>query len=50
MALVIRSVIWSPPAPGWIKNGWHLIWLESDSSYVVQILFSRSEQVPCRIS
>ncbi|KAK3212710.1 hypothetical protein Dsin_017416 [Dipteronia sinensis] len=96
-----RSVIWSPPAPGWIKvntdgaalsspgvggcggvfrnyrtfvkgcftvpfgqvftfevellaasmainlawqNGWHRIWLESDSSYVVHLLASRSEQ------
>ncbi|KAK3220867.1 hypothetical protein Dsin_014837 [Dipteronia sinensis] len=103
---VIRSVIWSPPAPSWIKvntdgaalsslgvggcrgvfrncrafmngcfvvplgqvfafeaeilatsmavnfawqNGWHRIWLESDSSYVVQLLASRSEQVPWRI-
>ncbi|KAK3198786.1 hypothetical protein Dsin_022201 [Dipteronia sinensis] len=100
---ISRSVIWSPPAPGWIKvntdgavlsspgaggcggvlrnckafvkgcftvslghvfafevellaasmainfawqNGWHRIWLESDSSYVVQLLFSRSEHVP----
>ncbi|KAK3225647.1 hypothetical protein Dsin_005509 [Dipteronia sinensis] len=105
-APVIRSVIWSPPAPGWIKvntdgaalsspgvggyggvfrnsrafvkgcfvvpfsqvfafeaelltasmainfawqNGWHRIWLESDSSYVVQLLSSRSKQVPWRI-
>ncbi|KAK2647756.1 hypothetical protein Ddye_015245 [Dipteronia dyeriana] len=102
-APVIKSVIWSPPAPGWTKvntdgaalsspstggcggifrncrafvkgcfvvpldhvfafeaellatsiasnfawqNGWHRIWLESDSSYVVQLLSSRSEQVP----
>ncbi|KAK3189490.1 hypothetical protein Dsin_029051 [Dipteronia sinensis] len=102
-APVIRSVIWSPPAPGWIKvntdgaalsspgvggcwgvfrncralvkgcfavplgqvfafeaellaalmainlawqNGWHRIWLESESSYVVYLLASRSEQVP----
>ncbi|KAK2661872.1 hypothetical protein Ddye_000446 [Dipteronia dyeriana] len=102
-APVIRSVIWSPPAPGWTKvnadgaalispdaggcggifrncrafvkgcfvipldhvfvykaellaasiainfarqNRWHRIWLESDSSYVVQLLSSRSEQVP----
>ncbi|KAK2645814.1 hypothetical protein Ddye_021009 [Dipteronia dyeriana] len=99
-ALVIKSVIWSPPAPGWTKvnidgaalsspgaggcrgifhncrafvkgcfvvpldhvfafeaelriasiainfawqNGWHRIWLESDSSYMVQLLSSRSE-------
>ncbi|KAK2647131.1 hypothetical protein Ddye_022326 [Dipteronia dyeriana] len=105
-APVIRSVIWSPPAPGWTKvnidgvalsspgaggcggifcncrafvkgcfavpldhvfafevellaasiainfawhNGWHRIWLESDSSYVVQLLSSRSEHVPWRI-
>ncbi|KAK2648928.1 hypothetical protein Ddye_016417 [Dipteronia dyeriana] len=66
-APVIKSVIWSPPAPGWTKvntdgaalsspaskainfawqNEWHRIWLESDSSYVVQLLSSRSEQVP----
>ncbi|KAK2659229.1 hypothetical protein Ddye_005762 [Dipteronia dyeriana] len=31
------------------QNGWHRIWLESDSSYVVHLLFSRSEQVPWRI-
>ncbi|KAK2646167.1 hypothetical protein Ddye_021362 [Dipteronia dyeriana] len=31
------------------KNGWHRIWLESDSSYVVQLLSSRSEQVPWQI-
>ncbi|KAK2652371.1 hypothetical protein Ddye_012227 [Dipteronia dyeriana] len=100
-APIIRSVIWSPPAPHWTKvnidgaalnsqgaggcgdifrncrafvkgcfavpldhvfafeaellaasiainfswqNGWHRIWLESDSSYVVQFLSSRSEQ------
>ncbi|KAK3184806.1 hypothetical protein Dsin_032092 [Dipteronia sinensis] len=80
-APVIRSVIWSPPAPGWIKvntdgaalsslgvfafeeellaalmainfawqNGWHRIWLESDSSYMVQLLSSRSKQVPWQI-
>ncbi|KAK3182832.1 hypothetical protein Dsin_030118 [Dipteronia sinensis] len=105
-APVIRSVIWSPLALGWIKvntdgaalsftgiggcggvfrnckasvkgcfvipfnqvftfdaellatsmainfawqNGWHWIWLESDSSYMVQLLVSRSEQVPWRI-
>ncbi|KAK2644794.1 hypothetical protein Ddye_019989 [Dipteronia dyeriana] len=69
-APVIRSVIWSPPAPGWTKvntdgvalsspasiainfawqNGWHRIWLESDSSYVVQLLSSHSKQVPWRI-
>ncbi|KAK2665840.1 hypothetical protein Ddye_004414 [Dipteronia dyeriana] len=105
-APVIKSVIWSPPAPGWTKviidgatlssptvggcggifrncrafvkgcfdvpldhvfafevellaafiainfawyNGWHRIWLESDSSYVVQLLSSRFEQVPWRI-
>ncbi|KAK2658521.1 hypothetical protein Ddye_005054 [Dipteronia dyeriana] len=28
------------------QNGWHRIWLESDSSYVVQLLSSCSEQVP----
>ncbi|KAK3204572.1 hypothetical protein Dsin_018618 [Dipteronia sinensis] len=64
-APVIRSVVWSPPAPGWIKVfafeaelhaaslainyawnlGWHRIWLESDSSYVVQLLSIRSDQV-----
>ncbi|KAK2634159.1 hypothetical protein Ddye_028951 [Dipteronia dyeriana] len=27
------------------QNGWHLIWLESDYSYVVQLLSSRSEQI-----
>ncbi|KAK3189542.1 hypothetical protein Dsin_029103 [Dipteronia sinensis] len=99
-ALVSRSVVWSPPAPGWIKVntdgaslgspgvegcggvfrtcrsfvkacfavpigqvfafeakllaaslainyawnlGWHRIWLESDSSYVVQLLSIRSD-------
>ncbi|KAK2656069.1 hypothetical protein Ddye_009121 [Dipteronia dyeriana] len=31
------------------QNGWHRIWLESDSSYVVQPLFSRSEQFTWRI-
>ncbi|KAK2646849.1 hypothetical protein Ddye_022044 [Dipteronia dyeriana] len=31
------------------QNGWHRIWLESDSSYVVQLLSSRSEQVPWQI-
>ncbi|KAK0572898.1 hypothetical protein LWI29_000159 [Acer saccharum] len=30
-------------------NGWHRLWLESDSSYVVQLLSSCSEQVPWRI-
>ncbi|KAK3199002.1 hypothetical protein Dsin_022417 [Dipteronia sinensis] len=102
----IRSVIWSPQAPGWIKvnidgaalsslvvkgcrsvfhncrafvkcgfavplgqvfafeaellavstainlawqNGWPRIWLENDSSYMVHLLASRSEQVPWRI-
>ncbi|KAI9198422.1 hypothetical protein LWI28_015556 [Acer negundo] len=102
-APVIKSVIWSPPAPGWVrvntngaamgssgvggcggifrncrafvkgcfavllgqvfafeaglltaslainfawKYGWHRLWLESDSSYVVQLLSSRSEVVP----
>ncbi|KAK2633785.1 hypothetical protein Ddye_028577 [Dipteronia dyeriana] len=92
-ALVIRSMVWSPPAPGWIKVntdgtalgssgvggcggvfqtfrsfvkvfsfevellaaslainyawnlGWHRIWLKSDSSYVVQLLSIRSDQV-----
>ncbi|KAK3183302.1 hypothetical protein Dsin_030588 [Dipteronia sinensis] len=105
-APVIKSVVWSPPAPGWIKvntngasmgssgvggcgcifrncrgfvkgcfafslsqvfifeaellaaslamnfiwkYGWHRIWLESDSSYVVQLLSSRSEIVPLRV-
>ncbi|KAK2649124.1 hypothetical protein Ddye_016613 [Dipteronia dyeriana] len=105
-APVIRSVIWSPPTPGWTKvntdgvalsspgvrgcggifrncrafvkgcfvvpvdhvfafeaellaasiaikfawqNRWHRIWLESDYSYVVQLLSSRFEQVPWRI-
>ena len=105
-APVIKSVIWSPPAPGWIKvntdgaamgspgvggcggifrncrafvkgcfaiplgqvfafeaellaasldinfawkYGWHRIWLESVSSYVVQLLSSRSELVPWRV-
>jgi ribonuclease HI len=105
-APVIKSVVWSPPAPGWIKvntdgaaigspgvggcggifrncrafvkgcfaiplgqvfafeaellaaslainfawkYGWHRIWLESDSSYVVQLLSSRSEMVPWRV-
>ncbi|KAK2642323.1 hypothetical protein Ddye_024086 [Dipteronia dyeriana] len=100
--LVIRSVVWSPPAPGCIKVntdgsalgsssvggcggvfqtyrsfvkacfavplgqvfafeaelftaslainydrnlGWHRIWLESDSSYVMQLLSVRSDQV-----
>ncbi|KAK3185057.1 hypothetical protein Dsin_032343 [Dipteronia sinensis] len=104
-APVIKSVVWSPPTPGWIKvntngaamgspgvggyggilrncrafvnayfviplglvfafeakllavwltinfawkYGWHWIWLESDSSYVVQLLSSRSEMVPWR--
>ncbi|KAK3204976.1 hypothetical protein Dsin_019022 [Dipteronia sinensis] len=28
------------------QNRWHRIWLESDSSYVVHLLVSRSEQVP----
>ncbi|KAK3218041.1 hypothetical protein Dsin_012011 [Dipteronia sinensis] len=31
------------------QNGWHRIWLESDCSYVVHLLASRSEQVPWRI-
>ena len=31
------------------QNGWHRLWLESDSSYVVQLLSSRFEQVPWRI-
>ncbi|KAK3225126.1 hypothetical protein Dsin_004988 [Dipteronia sinensis] len=105
-APVIRSVVWSPPVPGWIKVntdgaalgspgvsgcggvfltyrsfvkacfavplgqvfafeaelhaaslainyawnlGWHRIWLESDSSYVVQLLSIRSDQVTWRV-
>ncbi|KAK2657383.1 hypothetical protein Ddye_010440 [Dipteronia dyeriana] len=28
------------------QNEWHRIWLESDSSYMVQLLSSRSKQVP----
>ncbi|KAK3229688.1 hypothetical protein Dsin_001569 [Dipteronia sinensis] len=105
-APVIMSVIWSPPASGWIKvntdgaalsspgvgdcggvfrncrafvkgcfavplgvvfafevelfagsmainlawqNGWHQIWLESDSSYMVHLLAPRFEQVLWRI-
>ncbi|KAK3212733.1 hypothetical protein Dsin_017439 [Dipteronia sinensis] len=68
-APVIRSVVWSPHAPGWIKVfafeaelladsfainyawnlGWHRIWLESDSSYVVQLLLIRSDQVTWRV-
>ncbi|KAI9181501.1 hypothetical protein LWI28_015585 [Acer negundo] len=105
-APVIKSVIWSPSAPSWIKvntdgatigslgfggcggifrncrafvkgcfaiplgqvfafeaelltaslainfawkYGWHRLWLESDSSYVVQLLSSRSEMVPWRV-
>ncbi|KAK3204772.1 hypothetical protein Dsin_018818 [Dipteronia sinensis] len=104
--LVIRSVVWSPPTPGWIKVntdsaalgspgvescggvfqtcrsfvkvcfavplgqvfafeaellaaslainyawnlGWHRIWLESDSSYVLQLLSIRSDQVTWRV-
>ncbi|KAI9186202.1 hypothetical protein LWI28_014797 [Acer negundo] len=31
------------------KNGWHRLWLESDSSYVVQLLSSRFEIVPWRV-
>ena len=31
------------------KYGWHRIWLESDSSYVVQLFSSRSEMVPWRV-
>ena len=31
------------------KYGWHRIWLESDSTYVVQLLSSRSELVPWRV-
>ena len=102
-ASVIKSVVWSPPSPGWVKvntdgvalgspsvggcggvfrncrsfvkgcfaaplgsvftfeaellavsmainyawiNDWRHIWLESDSSYVVQLLFARSDHVP----
>ncbi|KAK3204635.1 hypothetical protein Dsin_018681 [Dipteronia sinensis] len=30
------------------KYGWHQIWLERDSSFVVQLLFSGSEMVPWR--
>ncbi|KAK3221411.1 hypothetical protein Dsin_008436 [Dipteronia sinensis] len=58
-APVIRRVVWSPPAPGWIKvntdgatlgsPGWHKIWLESDSSYVVQLLSIMSDQVTWRV-
>ncbi|KAK3229362.1 hypothetical protein Dsin_001243 [Dipteronia sinensis] len=68
-ASVIRSVVWSSPAPEWIKVfafeaklleaslainyawnlGWHRIWLESDSSYVVQLLSIRSNQVTWRV-
>ncbi|KAI9154184.1 hypothetical protein LWI28_022333 [Acer negundo] len=105
-APVIKSVIWSPSAPGWIKvntdgaamgslrvggcsgifrncrvfvkglfaiplgqvfafevellvasstvnfawkYGWHRIWLESDFSYMVQLLSSHSEMVPWRV-
>ncbi|KAK2637349.1 hypothetical protein Ddye_032141 [Dipteronia dyeriana] len=29
--------------------GWHRTWLESDSSYVVQLLSVRSDQVTCRV-
>ncbi|KAK3188967.1 hypothetical protein Dsin_028528 [Dipteronia sinensis] len=29
--------------------GWHQIWLESDSSYMVQLLSSRSDSVPWRV-
>ncbi|KAK3189374.1 hypothetical protein Dsin_028935 [Dipteronia sinensis] len=69
IAPVIRSVVWSPPVPGWIKVfafeakfltaslainyawnlGWHKIWLESDSSYIVQLLSIRSDQVTWRV-
>ena len=28
------------------KYGWHRIWLESDSTYMVQLLSSRSKLVP----
>ncbi|KAI9174960.1 hypothetical protein LWI28_025363 [Acer negundo] len=102
----IKSVIWSPPAPSWIKvntdgtamdfpgfggcggifrnyraflkgcfaiplsqvfefeaellaaslainfawkYGWHRLWLESNSSYMVQLLSSHSEMVPWRV-
>ncbi|KAK3229885.1 hypothetical protein Dsin_001766 [Dipteronia sinensis] len=31
------------------QNGWHRIWLESDSSYVVHLFASSSKQVPWRI-
>ncbi|KAK2646168.1 hypothetical protein Ddye_021363, partial [Dipteronia dyeriana] len=31
------------------QNGWHQIWFESDSSYVVQLLSSHSDQVLWRI-
>ncbi|KAI9156864.1 hypothetical protein LWI28_013336 [Acer negundo] len=31
------------------KYGWHRIWLESDSSYMVQLLSSHSEMVPWRV-
>ncbi|KAK2638779.1 hypothetical protein Ddye_026574 [Dipteronia dyeriana] len=31
------------------QNRWHRIWLESDSSYVIRMFYSRSEQVPWRI-
>ncbi|KAK3221689.1 hypothetical protein Dsin_008714 [Dipteronia sinensis] len=66
-APVFRSVVWSPPAPGWTKLntdgaalgspainyawnlGWHRIWLGSDSSYVVQFLSIRSDQVNWRV-
>ncbi|KAK2642100.1 hypothetical protein Ddye_023863 [Dipteronia dyeriana] len=69
-APVIKSVVWSPPAPGWIKVntdgaalgspasltinyawnlGWHKIWLESDSSDVVQLISVRSDQVESRL-
>ncbi|KAK3199350.1 hypothetical protein Dsin_022765 [Dipteronia sinensis] len=30
--------------------GWHRIWLESDSSYVVHLLLIRSDQVTWRVS
>ncbi|KAK3199394.1 hypothetical protein Dsin_022809 [Dipteronia sinensis] len=106
MTPVIKSLIWSPPAPGWIKlntdgaalsspgkrgyggffrnyrslmkgcfaiplgqvfafetellaasmcinftwkYGWHRIWLESDSSYMIQLFSSRSDNVPGRV-
>ncbi|KAK3188308.1 hypothetical protein Dsin_027869 [Dipteronia sinensis] len=69
---VIKSVVWSPLSPGWVKvnmngadlgspgvrgcgvsmainyawiNDWRRIWLESDSSYVVQLLSARSDKV-----